>query len=146
MYTWLGGCTTLFHLLTRNSLVIAAVGMAGLVSAVNSQAPGDLLGTNSVLESYQEKLVVAQPNLPGKIQVLRMEFDRFDVVLTDEQVKYVLKFSDACTDAAVKDVLSNPDKRREAAWIYFLDLWSREGPVAANKLLQVRKRDPIPLM
>ncbi len=146
MYGWFG-CTTFFHLFATFRLVIAAVGMAGLVSYVQGQAPGNLMGTTAVLEKYQAQIVAQNPNLPGQVQVARMEFDKYEVRLTDEQVRYVLKFTDACTDANVRDVLSDPDKRREAAWIFFLDLWSREGPVAANKLLekQVRKRDPVPL-
>lgn len=142
MYGMFGGCTTLFHAMIRYRLVAVAVALAGFVHLVNAEAPGNLMGTDGVLMEAQKQIVLDHPGLPAQVEKVEIEFEKLDVVPTEDQIRYVLGFTDACTDTSVQDVLSNPDRRREAAWLFYLDTWSREGPDKANALWKVKQNPP----
>lgn len=150
MYFSFGGCTTLFHLAVRYPAVVLALSLSGFVYQANSQAPGNLMGTDGVLQEVQKQVVAkamkdSKGDLTAKVAGLKMEFDKVASDPTEEQVRTVLNFTDACTDATVKDVLSDPDKRREAAWLLYLDVYSREGPARANSLFPKQRRTSQPL-
>ena len=134
MYGMFGGCTTLWHLAIQYPALVLSLALSGFAYQVNTQAPGNLMGTDAVLEQVQAKIVNANSGLPTQVNNLKVEFEKISAEPTEEQVRTVLKFTDACTDATVKDVLSSPVKRREAAWLLYLDVYSREGPKSANSL------------
>jgi hypothetical protein len=138
MYGLFGGCTTLFHLAVRYPIIILALSFGGLVHEMQSPGVGDRMGTDAVLAQVQSEIVSTHPGLPMQVDGLKKSFEALSPKPTDAQIRQVLKFTDACTDASVKDVLSNPDKRREAAWLLYLYVYSREGPMKADKLFPVR--------
>ncbi len=141
MYGMLGGCTTLFHLAVRYPLIVLSLSLAGFVSQVPSNpGVGDRMGTEAFLAQTQQSIISSHPGLPTESS-LKVRFDALSPVLTEDQVRQVLKFTDACTDVSVKDVLSNPDERRDAAWLFYLDTYAREGPTKADQLF-VRRSPP----
>ncbi len=129
-----GGCTSLLDLASKFPLLVAVLGLALFVQVANAQAPGAMLGTENVVESAQRKLVTERPGLVKQFTDLQSDFDKLDANPTEEQVRTVLKLTDACTDKTVKDVLSDSDLRRKVAWVLYLDTYSREGPDKANSL------------
>lgn len=133
-----GGCTTIFHLAVRHWIVAGMLGLAGLAANVPSNpGPGDRLGTDGNLAKIERKLVREHPDLANQLERLRLEFEKLgDVEPTEEQARYVLQFTDPCTDVSPKDAISEKDKRREAAWLFYLDTYAREGPIIANKLFR----------
>ncbi len=135
MYGMFGGCTTLFHLAVRHPVIVLALTLGGLAYEVQqSPGPGDRMGTEAVLMQVQKGIIATHPSLPTKVDTLKVIFDTLSPVPTEDQVNQVLKYTDACTDVSAKDILSNPTSRREAAWLIYLDVYSREGPGAASKL------------
>ena len=124
MYFTFGGCSTLFHLMVRNPILVLVLGLAGFTSWVQSSPnPGDAHGTASYLASVQANLSRAHPELVAEIPNAAKEFEasRLEANITEEQVKHVLGFTDACTDVCVQDIMKNVERRKEAAWLFFLD-------------------------
>lgn len=136
MYGMFGGCTTLFHLAVRYPVLVLFLGLGGLAHQVQSPGPGDRAGSEAVLAGMNDGFVAAHPELPEQARTLKANFDKTGFTPTEDQVGQVLRHTDACTDTSVKDVLSDPDKRWEAAWLFYLDTYSRDGPVAADKLFR----------
>lgn len=146
MYGIFGSCTSLFHLAVQFPKIAMVVALAGFVQLANAHTPGNMMGTDSVLQDAQAQIEKANPTLQTEIVKLRADFDRVYKTPTEEQVRYVLSFTDSCTDKTVKEVLSNPDKRREAAWLLYLDTYAREGPSRANTLFVKNMSIPPPLI
>lgn len=133
MYGLFGGCTTLFHLFKLHPILILALALSGLASQVPSNpGPGDRYGTSGSLTQLEHKLVLEHPELANQVSQLRAHFVDLNVEPTEDQIRQVLTITDACTDVNVQDVLANPDERREAAWILYLDTVSREGSQKAD--------------
>ncbi len=132
-----GGCSGLFHMLAANrrlGVLVLSLGIAGVTTLVRTDTPGQRLGTEAVLVSVEEKMAKENPWLPTQSESLRANFDRLNPTPTEEQVRYVLSLLEPCTDTEVHDVLSDPAQRREAAWLYYLDTYSRYGAQRANQL------------
>ena len=135
MYTLSGGCSSLLHLAIQFPALVLALTLSGFISQVPSNpGPGDRLGTQTVLVQVQDQIIKSHPDLMFKVVKLRADFDRLNAQPTEDQVRQVLHCTDACTDVSAKDVLSDPDERREAAWLLYLDTYSREGSTKAVKL------------
>lgn len=132
-----GGCSGLFHMLASNrklGVLVLSLGIGGVATYIRTDTPGQRMGTEAVLESVQKEMVKKNPWLPIQTESLRAGFDRIDPTPTEEEVRHVLSLLEPCTDEEVKDVLSNPAQRREAAWLYYLDTYSRYGAGRANQL------------
>jgi hypothetical protein len=134
MYGMFGGCTSLLHLAIQFPKITMMLGLAGMLHLLTIQAPGQMLGTEDVLRAAQAKIEQKHGGLDAKMLSLHDDFSKVYAEPTEEQVKTVLGYTDACTDRTVKDILSDPDMSREVAWLYFLDTYSREGPEKAEKL------------
>ncbi len=135
MYFLTGGCLDLFHSALKFSTLAIAITLGGIVAAVANPGPGNRLGTEEYLAAVQAKVIAANPSVAVKAAEARMAFDKLGPVQpTEEQVRYVLGIVADCTDLRVKDVLSDPDERREAAWLLYLDTYSRHGPKSAALL------------
>jgi len=127
MYGPFGGCTSLLHTVLRRPILLAALGLTGLVSQVGSPGPGDRYGTDESLAQLEHQLITERSELAVQVVQLRTQFDRLNAEPTDDQIRQVLKWTDACTDVNVRDVRNNPDESREVAWILYLDAYSRHG-------------------
>ncbi len=134
-FNFFGGCTTLLSSAVKYSLVVMAIGLSAYVEKVNAQTPGSVLGTDQVMQGVQTNIVNEHPQLVSLLTQMQMDFSKSEVFPTEEQVRYVLSRTDSCTDRTVKDVLSDPDRRREVALIFYLDTYSKEGPKAAENVL-----------
>lgn len=144
MYAGLsGGCTTLFHLAVKFPLIVAILGLAGFASQVpEKMGPGDRYGTASYLADIEKKLAADHPELAREYQELRAEFERINPQPSEGMVRQVLAHTDACTDVSGQDVLSDPDERREAAWLYYLNTYAREGPYNIERFFYDRGSPP----
>lgn len=136
MYGISGGCTTLFHLAVRYPLVVFALSIVGFASNIPANpGVGDRLGTSSVVAHTQEDLVRENPTLVAEVDELRRTFDQKSIPAEDD-VRRLLRSTDTCTDVSVADVLSDAEKRREAAWLIYLDKRSRGKPRTAATLFR----------
>ncbi|HEY0221024.1 MAG TPA: hypothetical protein VGC58_02255 [Candidatus Paceibacterota bacterium] len=101
--------------------------------------PGDQLGTERLLASAESQVNRDYPWVKAQVQSLRTEFDRLNANPTEDQVREVLSVLEPCTDKQVEEVLSNPDDRREAAWLLYLSTYGKEGPQKAKQLFKQRE-------
>ncbi len=151
MYGMFGGCSTLFHLAVKHPIVVLVLGLASMTAQVQANpGPGDRLGTENVLMQTQNDIVDLYPGLPTEVRGIRMNFDATvsSSRPTEDQVNQVLKYTDACTDASAKGVLSDPTDRTEAAWLLYLnrlhlERYAREGPRSGEKLFVGSPPTPI---
>jgi hypothetical protein len=139
----IGGATTFFHLAAKNpaaAIIVLAVGLSGLGGHVSANpGPGDRYGTSSILNAAGDRLVREHPELVAKVAEVRQRFQALkNTEPNEEQVRKVLRVTDAATDARVRDVMADPERRKEAAWLIYLDVYGREGPQAAAKLFPSR--------
>lgn len=129
MYGLFGGATTLLHLLVRLQsapILVLAIGLSGFAMQVPSNpGPGDRYGTAGSLTHLEHQIVQEHPELASQAVQLRAKFDRLYVELTEDQLQQVLNITDSPTDIKVRDL--NPDERREAAWVLYLDTVFREN-------------------
>lgn len=134
MYGLFGGCTTLLHLFVRQPILVLALGLSGLASQVPTGNPGlgDRFGTADSLARLEHQIVKENPQIAAQTAALRARFDSLGLSPSDEQIGQVLNLTDACTDIRVQDL--NPDERREAGWLLYLDTVSRRGAKAADSL------------
>ncbi|MDP3963447.1 MAG: hypothetical protein Q8Q39_03040 [bacterium] len=130
MYGVAGGCTTLFHLAVLHPLLVAVLGLASLGTALNSlpNGPGDRLGADGALSALERRILQEAPQLANTIPVLRAQFDREHSALTEEQARAGLALTDACTDANVEAIMSDPYLKEQMAWLIFLDAHARASP------------------
>jgi len=143
MYGIFGGCTTLFHLAVKHPVLVLVFTLAGLGSQVQaSTTPGDRMGTDAIMSQVEQSVLSTHPELPAQVERLRQEFEKLDVVPTEDQIRQVLSFTDPCTDKSVEEVLSDPGRRREAAWLLYLHTFGREGPEVADQLFLKRSSPP----
>jgi hypothetical protein len=143
MYGMYGGCTTLFHLAVRYPILVLALTLTGFVHEVRAPGPGDRMGTVGVLSQLQQEIVKQHPDLPGRAHDLEGAFAVFEPALSEDAASYILSNTDACTDVSAEDILSDTDRRREAAWLFFLDTYSREGPMKAEQLFRSNSSPPV---
>lgn len=136
MYGLFGGaCSGTFHLAVRNSLLVMALSLTGFFQYVSASGlPGDQIGSEVILESAQKQIVADYPWLPAQLESLRSDFDKLNAEPSEDQVRLVLSILEPCTDAVVEDVLKDPTKRREAAWLLYLDTYMRLGRTQAEQL------------
>ena len=145
MYTMFGACSGLFHLAVKNPILILALSLGGFISQATTGLPGDQLGTESVLESAQKNIVADYPWLPGQMETIRVEFEKLNPVISEESVRTLLSKLEPCSEMTVRDVLSDPAKRREAAWLLYLDAYARGGgPPATKRQVSLNKHGPPP--
>jgi hypothetical protein len=137
MYGAFGGCTTLFHLAVKHPILVLALSLLGFAAQVESNpGPGDRLGTDSVLSQVEQKVVKDHPDLAQKAVELRAHFDDLD--LEPNESGRALDAIDSCT---ISGDFSDKKERREAAWLLYLDTYSRLGERRANELF---RRPPRP--
>ena len=142
MYLNGGGCSGLLHLMVKFRILALAFTLTGVVAHLQAGAPGQMMGTESVMQSLQNEVLKTHPWLTTQVDSLRKDFDNFNVHPTEDQVRYVLSILEPCTDESVEDVLSDPELAREAAWLLYLDSYAREGPRAANQLFRQSDSPP----
>jgi hypothetical protein len=130
-------CSSWLGLSHRTPILLAAIGLTQFTNQVgNNPGPGDRYGTADLLAQQEQRLVSERSELPAKVAYLRANFDKLDAKPTEDQVRLVLKRTDACTDTRTQDVLNNPDESREIAWILYLDTYSRGGIKEADQLFK----------
>lgn len=127
MYTMFGACSGLFHIAVKNPILILALSLGGFVSQASTGLPGDQLGTMSVLESTQQNIVADYPWLPSQVETLRVEYEKLNPIVNEDNVRTVLNILEPCSDMTVRDVLSDPIRRREAGWLLYLDAYAKGG-------------------
>ncbi len=144
MYGLFGGaCSGTFHLGVKYSMVVIALSLAGFTQYLTAAGlPGDQLGSQALLESAQEQLVKDAPWLPMQMASLRVDFDKLEAEPTEDQVRQVLSILEPCSDMTVKEVMKNPDERREAAWLLYLDVYVKEGKTKAEQLFNKQRGSP----
>jgi hypothetical protein len=125
------------------ALLVLALGLAGFSQwASTSGPPGDSGGTEAMMNSAYTQLVKYYPWLPTQVESLRADFYKLKAEPSDEQVRHVLSILEPCTDMTVEEVQKDPAKRREAAWLLYLDTYAREGPKAAQQLFTTHGPPP----
>jgi hypothetical protein len=141
MYGLFGGCSTAFHLFVRHPLAVGALSLLGLAGWLQSQpmGPGQRMGADAALARAEYTLLVHTPGLSDQIRGLRTVFDGMNIEPTEEQVHAVLRVTDACTDLDVRDVMKNPDLKKQAAWLYFLDAYARGRGDPAGRTAGLKK-------
>lgn len=118
-------------------ILLATIGLTQFVNqAGNNPGPGDRYGTAESLTQIENKLIQDRSELKAQMVLIQANFDKLDAKPTEDQVRYVLRKTDACTDVKVQDVMSNPDDSRHAAWILYLDTYSRGGVKEADQLFK----------
>lgn len=138
MYLISAGCSSLLHLAIQFPVLVGAFTLAGFVTQVQSNpGPGDRHGTASSLARLEHKLVTEHPELAAQAVQLRVDFNRLNTEPTEDQIRQVLKQTDSCTDVNAQSL--NPDQRREAAWILYLDTVSRQGRQKADLIFVPQK-------
>src|ERR1035437_7721487 len=91
-------CTSYFGLSHRTPILIAAIGLAGLINQTgNNPGPGERYGTVQSLAKLEHQLVKENPELATKAVELRANFDRLDAEPSEDQIRLVLTRTDACT-------------------------------------------------
>lgn len=125
MYGLFGGCTTLFHLFVRHPILVLALGLSGFAAQVPSNpGPGDRHETDKSLAQLEQSIVREKPELTGRVASLQANFNKLYANIPAGQLEQTSGATDPCTESSLK----NPDSRREAAWILYLDAYSRNGP------------------
>lgn len=144
MYGLFGGaCSGTFHLAVRNSILVLALTLAGFTHYLSASGlPGDQLGSQALLESAQKQLVKDAPWLTMQMASLRADFDKLGAEPTEDQVRQILSILEPCSDMTVKEVMKNPDERREAAWLLYLDVYVKEGRTKAEQLFNKQRGSP----
>ncbi len=132
-------CTSLLNLVHRSPILVAAIGLTGIVNLANNPGPGDRYGTAEALTRIEQKLVSERSELRTQEVLLRANFDKLDAKPTEDQVRQVLKQTDACTDVNTQDVLDDPDESREVAYVLYLDAYSKGGIKQADQLFKKKK-------
>ncbi len=129
-----GACSSLFHVAYRNPILVAVLGVAGFSGMLSSSPePGDTPGAKGILNARTGQILKQHPELAMKLVDIKGDFERSYPTIKDDEieteVKRVLSVTDACTDINVRDVMANPERRKEAAWVYYLDsLYERDHP------------------
>jgi hypothetical protein len=123
MYGVFGGCSTLFHLFVRHPLAVSVLGLSVLATYSQSQplGPGQRMGSDAALSSIEHQLLNDNPGLAKQLADLRADFDRTESVPTEEDIRSILRYTDACTDVEPRDILRDDQLRDEAGWLYYLD-------------------------
>lgn len=141
MYSTYGGVSTYFHLAVKHPLLVFILFLVGFTAVFGNQAsggPGNALGTDHAYTVLEHRLLQDNPQLGPTVAGLQQQFDSLAAEPTEEQVKYVLGYTDAATDIRPKDILADPALKRDVAWLYFLDVYGRDGPQKALALWPAR--------
>lgn len=136
MYGLSGGCSSILHLTYQYPILLVAYGILGFAAIPGTPGVGDRLGTRGILTAAQNKVVRANPALAANTVALRADFDqlRERPEPTEDEIKAVLKITDACTDVSVQDVMKDSELRKQVAWIMYLDTYSRGDPKKSLEL------------
>lgn len=142
MYGFFGGCTTLFHLAVRYPLLVALLGLGGFAYESKGPDSGGSLGPEVVLRQVQTKLTSDTVSSPT-VDVLKTGFGQLKGEPTKEQVAYVVAITCDCAPSLVQDILADEKMRREAAWLLYLDVYSKSGPKEAALIF---KKHTVPVL
>lgn len=128
------GCSSLLNISYRSPILLAAIGLTGLISQTGNPGPGERYGTADSLAKIEQKLVSERSELRVQSDLIRVNFDKLNAQPTEDQVRLVLKQTDACTDVNVRGIMTDPDQSRQAAFILYLDAFSKGGIKQADSL------------